>query len=35
MGTLVRRFPDLELAQEPVYRDHFVLRGLTALHVTV
>ena len=35
VGSLVRRFPDLELAGAPVYRDHFVLRGLTALHVTV
>ena len=35
VGSLIRRFPDLELASQPVYRDHFVLRGLTALDVTV
>lgn len=35
VGSLLRRFPDLELAEQPVYRDHFVLRGLTSLHVTV
>ena len=34
VGSLVRRFPDLELVSPPVYRDHFVLRGLTALEVT-
>jgi cytochrome P450 len=35
IGTLIRRFPDIELAAPPVYRDHFVLRGLTELQVTV
>ncbi|MGZ4759381.1 MAG: cytochrome P450 [Acidimicrobiales bacterium] len=35
IGSLIRRFPDLELAEPPVYRDHFVLRGLTELRVTV
>jgi cytochrome P450 len=35
VGSLVRRFPDLQLAEEPVHRDHFVLRGLKSLQVTV
>jgi cytochrome P450 len=35
IGSLIRRFPDLELAEPPAYRDHFVLRGLTELQVTV
>jgi len=35
IGSLIRRFPDVELAAPPVYRDHFVLRGLTELRVTV
>ena len=35
IGSLIRRFPDLELAAQPVYRDHFVLRGLTELRVSV
>ena len=35
IGSLIRRFPDIELAEQPTYRDHFVLRGLTALRVTV
>jgi len=35
VGSLIRRFPDLELAEEPQYRDHFVLRGLKSLRVTV
>ena len=35
VGSLVRRFPDLELTSPPVYRDHFVLRGLTSLDVSV
>ncbi|HJR25404.1 MAG TPA: cytochrome P450 [Acidimicrobiales bacterium] len=29
--ALTRRFPGLELAQEPVHRDHFVLRGYRAV----
>ena len=34
--TLLRRFPDLELATEdPTYRDHFVIRGLTDLKVSI
>ena len=34
VGTLVRRFPDLELRTEsPEYRDHFVIRGLKELRV--
>ncbi|MEO6318410.1 MAG: cytochrome P450 [Acidimicrobiales bacterium] len=32
--ALVRRFPTLELAEEPVHREHFVLRGYQAVHVT-
>ncbi len=36
IGTLVRRFPDMELLTDPVrYRDHFVLRGLRELRVSV
>jgi cytochrome P450 len=35
LGSLVRRFPKLELAEEPVHRDHFVLRGLRELQVNV
>jgi cytochrome P450 len=35
LGSLVRRFPDLELAAEPVHREHFVLRGLRELRVSV
>jgi cytochrome P450 len=35
VGSLIRRFPDLELAERPRYRDHFVLRGLQQLRVTV
>jgi cytochrome P450 len=30
---LLQRFPDLELAAEPSYREHLVLRGLTELRV--
>jgi cytochrome P450 len=34
IGTLVRRFPDLELVTtEPRWRDHFVIRGLKELRV--
>jgi pimeloyl-[acyl-carrier protein] synthase len=34
IGTLVRRFPDLELVTtEPQWRDHFVIRGLKELRV--
>jgi pimeloyl-[acyl-carrier protein] synthase len=35
LGSLIRRFPDVELAAEPVHRDHFVLRGLRELQVSV
>ena len=31
--ALTRRFPTLELAEEPVHREHFVLRGYQAVHV--
>jgi cytochrome P450 len=30
---LTQRFPSLELAEEPVHREHFVLRGYQAVHV--
>jgi cytochrome P450 len=33
--ALPQRFPDLELTEEPVHRDHFVLRGYQAVHVAV
>jgi cytochrome P450 len=33
-GALVRRLPGLELAEDPVHRDHFVLRGYSAIHVS-
>ena len=36
IGSLVRRFPDMQLVTDPPeYRDHFVLRGLRELRVTV
>jgi cytochrome P450 len=36
IGTLVQRFPDMEIITENVqYRDHFVLRGLKELRVAV
>jgi cytochrome P450 len=35
IGTLVRRFPDIELADEPVRRTTFTLRGLEHLPVSV
>ena len=31
--ALAARFPRLELAEEPVHREHFVLRGYKAVHV--
>ena len=31
--ALTQRFPTLELAEEPVHREHFVLRGYSAVHV--
>ena len=31
--ALPQRFPTLELAEEPVHREHFVLRGYQAVHV--
>ncbi len=33
--ALSQRFPTLELAAEPVHREHFVLRGYNAVHVAV
>ncbi len=35
IGSLVRRFPGIELVEQPVHRDHFVLRGLKSLQVSV
>ena len=35
-SAMARRFASMELADErPPYRDHFVLRGLASLPVTV
>jgi cytochrome P450 len=34
LAGLVRRFPDLEMVAEPTYHPNFVIRGLTALHLT-
>lgn len=34
VAELVRRFPDVQLAAEPVYHPTFVLRGLTALQLS-
>jgi len=34
IGRLVERFPTLQLAAEPTYRDHFILRGLSELQVS-
>jgi cytochrome P450 len=34
IGRLVERFPAMQLAEEPTYRDHFILRGLNELLVT-
>ena len=31
--ALTQRFPTLELTEEPVHREHFVLRGYQAVHV--
>jgi cytochrome P450 len=31
--ALPQRFPGLELTEEPVHRDHFILRGYRAIHV--
>jgi hypothetical protein len=33
--ALARRFPGLELAEEPVHRDHFVLRGYRAVQLAL
>ena len=30
---LTRRFPGLRLTEEPVHREHFVLRGYRAVHL--
>ncbi len=35
IGRLVERFDRIELSEEPTYRDHFILRGLNSLHVSV
>ncbi len=35
LAALARRFPDAELATEPVYHPTFVIRGLTALELAV
>lgn len=36
IGSLVQRFPDMAITTDPVtYRDHFVLRGLRELQVSV
>ena len=35
IGSLIRRFPNIELLEQPRYRDHFVLRGLQELRVSV
>ncbi|MEL7209680.1 MAG: cytochrome P450, partial [Actinomycetota bacterium] len=35
IGTLIRRFPDLELAGEPVHNGRITLRGLDSLPLTV
>jgi cytochrome P450 len=34
VAQLAARFPDVQLAAEPVFHPTFVLRGLTALHLT-
>ncbi|WP_019548496.1 cytochrome P450 [Streptomyces sulphureus] len=34
-STLLRRFPQMELAVEPVYRPRATLRGLESLHISV
>ncbi|MDH3293177.1 MAG: cytochrome P450 [Acidimicrobiia bacterium] len=34
LDRLVKRFPDLELAEEPSYHQTFVIRGLTGLRVS-
>ena len=35
IGSLVKRFPRLDAIEVPTYRDHFVLRGLNSLRVSV
>ena len=36
LGALASRFPDIELeTSEPTYRDHFVLRGLRELQLSI
>jgi cytochrome P450 len=34
LAGMVRRFPGLQLADQPVYHPNFVIRGLTALHLS-
>jgi cytochrome P450 len=31
--ALTQRFPTLDLTEEPVHREHFILRGYQAVHV--
>jgi cytochrome P450 len=31
--TLLERFPDMELVEEPTYRSNFIIRGLEGLRV--
>jgi cytochrome P450 len=35
IGRLVDRFPTIEMAEVPTYRDHFVLRGLNSLQLAL
>ncbi len=35
LASLVRRFPRMELVEEPEHREHFVLRGLRSLRVAL
>ena len=32
--TLLERFPDLELVEEPTYRPNYIIRGLEGLRVS-
>ena len=34
-GTLLNRFPDMALAEEPTFRPNYIIRGLEGLRVTV
>jgi unspecific monooxygenase len=33
-GTLLQRFPDLELVEEPTFRPSYIIRGLEGLRVS-